>query len=74
VKALLAKSYAKIDSEGHTDALPRPQLLRRDQFRDQFRLNAFFIVPTSGGRVNEGRADYTPVNLSDIERLFSPAG
>jgi len=71
VKALLSKSYAMIDSEVIQTLSLGLTFYAEDQFRDQFRLNAFFIGPNVRGAVNEGRADYTPVNLSDIERLFS---
>ena len=36
----------------------------------QFRHNAFFIGPNVRGAVAEGRADYTPIFLSEIPRLF----
>lgn len=71
VKALLAKSYAMIDSEVIQVLSLGLTFYAEDQFRDQFRLNTFFIGPNVRSAVNEGRADYTPVNLSDIERLFS---
>lgn len=35
-----------------------------------FRHNALFIGPNVREAVNDGRADYTPVNLSEIEQLF----
>ena len=35
-----------------------------------FRHNALFIGPNVRDAVNDGRADYTPVNLSEIEDLF----
>lgn len=71
VKALLSKSYAMIDSEVIQTLSLGLTFYADDQFRDQFRLNAFFIGPNVRSAVNEGRADYTPVNLSDIERLFA---
>ena len=71
VKALLSKSYAMIDSEVIQTLSLGLTFYAEDQFRDQFRLNAFFIGPNVRSAVNEGRADYTPVNLSDIERLFA---
>ncbi len=37
---------------------------------NQFRHNAYFIGPNVRQAVNEGRADYTPVFLSEIPRLF----
>jgi acyl-CoA hydrolase len=41
-----------------------------EKFTDQFRVNALFIGPNLRQAVNEGRADYTPIYLSEIERLF----
>ena len=35
-----------------------------------FRHNAMFIGPNVREAINDGRADYTPVNLSEIEGLF----
>ena len=35
-----------------------------------FRHNAMFIGANVRDAINDGRADYTPVNLSDIEELF----
>jgi len=37
---------------------------------EHFRHNAMFIGPNVRRAVNEGRADYTPINLSEIEELF----
>jgi acyl-CoA hydrolase/GNAT superfamily N-acetyltransferase len=42
-----------------------------ERFTDRFRLNAFFIGPNVRYAVNDGRADYTPVNLSQLERMFN---
>lgn len=41
-----------------------------EKFTDQFRHNAFFIGANTRQAVAEGRADYTPVFLSEIPRLF----
>jgi len=35
-----------------------------------FRHNAFFIGPNVRAAVNDGRADYTPIYLSEVEDLF----
>jgi acyl-CoA hydrolase/RimJ/RimL family protein N-acetyltransferase len=40
------------------------------KFDQRFRHNAFFIGANTREAVNEGRADYTPVFLSEIPRLF----
>lgn len=42
-----------------------------EKFTDQFRHNAFFIGANTRQAVAEGRADYTPVFLSEIPALFS---
>lgn len=41
-----------------------------EKFTDQFRHNAFFIGANTRQAVAEGRADYTPVFLSEIPSLF----
>ncbi len=43
------------------------------KFDQRFRHNAFFIGANTRDAVNEGRADYTPVFLSEIPRLFRDA-
>ncbi len=39
-------------------------------FQSQFRHNTFFVSDNIRTAVSDGRADYTPVMLSDIPRLF----
>ncbi|MEM4734440.1 MAG: GNAT family N-acetyltransferase [Candidatus Thorarchaeota archaeon] len=39
-------------------------------FQAQFRHNTFFVSDNIRAAVSEGRADYTPIMLSDIPRLF----
>ena len=41
-----------------------------EQFCDNFRCNAFFIGQNTRSAIAEGRADYTPVFLSDLPNLF----
>jgi acyl-CoA hydrolase/GNAT superfamily N-acetyltransferase len=41
-----------------------------EQFCDNFRCNAFFIGNNTRTAIAEGRADYTPVFLSDLPHLF----
>ena len=45
---------------------PRGRDLRRAASGQRFRHNAFFIGPNVREAVNEGRADYTPILLSEI--------
>jgi acyl-CoA hydrolase len=40
------------------------------RFGSRFRHNAYFIGPNVREAVNQGRADYTPIFLSEIPRLF----
>lgn len=40
------------------------------RFQNAFRHNAFFIGPNVRGAVNEARADYTPIFLSEVPALF----
>ncbi|NWF94652.1 MAG: GNAT family N-acetyltransferase [Candidatus Thorarchaeota archaeon] len=40
------------------------------EFQSQFRHNTFFVSDNIRESVSEGRADYTPIMLSDIPRLF----
>ncbi|MDT8273286.1 MAG: hypothetical protein RRA35_08835 [Desulfomonilia bacterium] len=41
-----------------------------ERFRPNFRQNFFFIADTTRDAINKGEADYTPVFLSQIPRLF----
>src|SRR6187431_1018397 len=47
---------------------PGPHL--RPEMAPHFRHRALFIGPNARAAVNEGRADYVPVFLSDVPRLF----
>src|ERR1700687_6514073 len=40
------------------------------EMAEHFRHNAMFIGPNVRQAINEGRADYTPIYLSEIEALF----
>src|SRR4051812_16842191 len=51
----------------HTEG-PGPHL--RPAMAAHFRHRALFIGPNARAAVNEGRADYVPVFLSDVPRLF----
>ncbi|ABF39953.1 acetyl-CoA hydrolase/transferase [Candidatus Koribacter versatilis Ellin345] len=41
------------------------------EYAASFRPNALFIGPSVRTAVNDGRADYTPIHLSEIEALFT---
>ncbi len=42
----------------------------RDEFKQNFRHNAFFISGNTRAEVNKGLADYTPIFLSQVPDLF----
>src|SRR5215204_1670762 len=52
----------------HTEG-PGPHLA--PEMAGHFRHRALFIGPNARAAVNEGRADYVPVFLSDVPRLFN---
>lgn len=41
-----------------------------EKFRDNFRLDSFFVGDSSRNAVNRGAADYTPIFLSEVPDLF----
>jgi 4-hydroxybutyrate CoA-transferase len=51
----------------HTEG-PGPHLA--PEMAEHFRHRALFIGPNARAAINEGRADYVPVFLSDVPRLF----
>jgi acetyl-CoA hydrolase len=55
----------------HTEG---PAKYARPEMAGHFRHNALFIGPNVRGAVQEGRADYTPVFLSEIPAMFAPDG
>jgi acetyl-CoA hydrolase len=55
----------------HTDG---PAPYAEPSMAGRFRHNALFIGPNTRRAVQEGRADYTPVFLSEIPSLFEPGG
>ena len=55
----------------HTEG---PALYAEEPMDGHFRHNALFIGPNVREAVQDGRADYTPVFLSQIPALFQPGG
>jgi 4-hydroxybutyrate CoA-transferase len=51
---------------------PGPHLA--PEMAGHFRHRALFIGPNARAAVNEGRADYVPIFLSDVPRLFASGG
>ena len=46
-------------------------LFAEEKYRDNFKINSFFVSPNIRKAVNEGRGDYIPVFLSEIPNLFT---
>ena len=70
VKALIKRAGSLADNEIiHTLSLGLSPYTE-ERFGDEFRTTAFFIGPNVRDAVNQGRADYTPVYLSEIDRLL----
>lgn len=70
----LIDALAKHDVENVTTYhlhLNGPVAICDPSLSDRFRPNALFIGPNMREPVNEGRADFTPVFLSDIPALFT---
>ena len=42
-----------------------------EKFKDNFRLNSFFITENSRNAINRAAADYTPIFLSAVPELFA---
>jgi 4-hydroxybutyrate CoA-transferase len=55
----------------HTEG---PAIYAEEVMEHHFRHNALFIGPNVRPAVQAGRADYTPIFLSDIPALFAPGG
>ncbi|MCE5296653.1 MAG: GNAT family N-acetyltransferase [Euryarchaeota archaeon] len=73
VKAMVAEAESLADNEVIQTLSIGPNTFAEERFASQFRLNALFIGPGTREAVNQGRADYTPIYLSEIERLFETA-
>lgn len=70
VHALIARAPALCDVEIiHMMTLGSADYVK-PEMEGHFRHNAIFIGPNVREAVNEGRADYTPIYLSEVESLF----
>ncbi len=70
IEALVARSKELKGVEIFHILTMGPAQYAEAQYKDSFRLHALFIGPNVRGAVNEGRASYTPVFLSEIPGLF----
>jgi len=71
VEALLKRSHALRNVEVIHMLTFGAADYTRPEFEGHFRHNGLFLGANVRGAVAEGRADYTPVFLSEIEELFS---
>jgi len=51
-----------------------PSRYAQSEFDRHFRLSAYLVGPPTRRAVSEGRADYVPIRLRDIPRMFKPGG
>ena len=71
VAALAARSDYLADNQLiHIRSLGVSPPYTESKFSDRFRYNTFFIGDNVRGAVAEGRADYTPIFLSEVPGLF----
>ncbi len=70
VRALITRAGSLADNEIVQTLSLGLAPYTKERFGDEFRTTAFFIGPNVRDAVNEGRADYTPVYLSEIDRLL----
>jgi len=70
VEALVARAGRLADTEILNVLTLGVALYTEEHFANQFRCNSFFIGPNTRSAVNECRADYTPVFLSELPALF----
>jgi len=70
VQALLDRALALRDVEIMHMLTFGPADYTRPEYEGHFRHNGLFLGANTRGAVAEGRADYTPIFLSEIEELF----
>ena len=70
VRALITRAGSLADNEILQTLSLGLAPYTEERFGDEFRTTAFFIGPNVRDAVNEGRADYTPVYLSEIDNLL----
>src|SRR5579864_7994805 len=70
VEALVARGPEVFDVEIIHILTHGPAPYSRPELADSFRQNSMFIGGNVRASVHQGRADYTPIFLSEIPRLF----
>jgi acyl-CoA hydrolase/ribosomal protein S18 acetylase RimI-like enzyme len=70
IEALVARAGRLADTEIVHVLTLGVALYAEEHFANHFRANSFFIGPNTRAAVNECRADYTPIFLSELPQLF----
>jgi acyl-CoA hydrolase/GNAT superfamily N-acetyltransferase len=70
IEALVARADRLADTEILNILTLGVALYNEEHFASHFRTNAFFVGPNTRAAVNECRADYTPIFLSEMPGLF----
>jgi acyl-CoA hydrolase len=70
LRKLAERSSELYDVEIVSTSLQGDIVIAAPRFRENFRINSLFVSPNVRDAVNEGRADYIPVFLSEIPQLF----
>lgn len=70
LKKLADRSAELFDVEIVSTSLQGNILVADPKYRESFRINSLFVSPNIREAVNEGRADYVPIFLSEIPQLF----
>lgn len=74
VEALLARKHELRGVRLFTGVPAGPCRYAQPEFEGHFRVSTYMVGPPTRGAVSEGRADYVPVRLRDVPRLFKPGG
>lgn len=70
LKCLAARSGELFNVEMVSISLQGDSIVAEPKYKDSFRINSLFVSQNIRTAVNEGRADYVPVFLSEIPNLF----
>jgi acyl-CoA hydrolase len=70
LKCLAARSNELFNVEIVSISLQGDAVIADPKYRESFRINSLFVSQNIRSAVNEGRADYVPIFLSEIPNLF----
>jgi len=70
LKCLAARSNELFNVELVSISLQGDAMVADPKYRESFRINSLFVSQNIRNAVNEGRADYVPIFLSEIPNLF----